>query len=119
MQIFLVVIFNGLGALGLQLIINNMDKLGTLYAFLLSLVTYLIIGISNVFKDKCDPQAGFVYILGVVLALAATFALLSPAVSTYRAIWSASSSFWTKAVLVWLALQALTAVWVALKKPQE
>lgn len=118
-MIFLVALFNAAAAVGIQLIINNYSSLGLLVSFLLSLVTYLVAGVAYYFKDKCDPGSGIMYLIGTALTTLATFALLYPAVGPFREIWANATTFWPKAFLVWVALQALTMVWVALKKPGE
>jgi hypothetical protein len=119
MIVFLVVLFNAIAAAGIQLIITHFDGLGLLFSFLLSLVTYVVIGVSYYFKDKCDPSTGFIYYIGIILAAVATFGLLYPALGSFSALWKASTTFWLKAFLVWMALQALTMIWVVFKKPEE
>lgn len=117
MFIFLVAILNGLAALGLQLIINNLDSLGMLYGFLLSLLVYPVAGAASVAKEK--TEMGLLYVIGTLLTTILTFGILSPAARPFLNIWNTTESFWTKALLVWLALIAACLVWVALKKPGE
>lgn len=102
----------------IAIIVESLPSMSLFEAFLSSWLACVFVGASLRAKEsrlKRGPISAGARFLAVSVVLAA----LSLAVKPYLALWRTHSGFWSEAFLVWLALLALSMIWVPFQGGEE